>query len=396
MEPTAVRVPPRTWRDPLLIVLALGFGLFTLAVDAPWKRHGDLVAALDVLGGVVALVALWWRTRYPVTIAAATMPLGLFASSASGVGLVMLFTLAVHRPFRVTATIAALNLATGAVYFRLYPDEELAYGWLLVMLAVFLTAIVAWGMYVRARRQLVDSLRERAERAEAEQQLRAQQARDGERARIAREMHDVLAHRISLLSMHAGALEFRPDAPPREIAQAAGVIRRSAHEALEDLREVIGVLRSDAGESAEVDAASGAPARPQPTLGDLDALLAESRAAGMRVRAEVAVGAVPAGLGRTAYRVVQEGLTNARKHADGAPVDVRLHGAPGDGLTVEVDNPAPVGAAVGASARIPGAGSGLLGLRERAQLAGGRLEHGPTQDGGFRLRVWLPWPVEAT
>ena len=98
-------------------------------------------------------------------------------------------------------------------------------------------------MFVRARRQLVVSLRDRAERAEAEQQLRVEQARQAERARIAREMHDVLAHRISLLSLHAGALEFRPDAPPEEVARAAGVIRASAHEALEDLREVIGVLR---------------------------------------------------------------------------------------------------------------------------------------------------------
>ncbi|MTD44494.1 sensor histidine kinase [Conexibacter sp. W3-3-2] len=392
----ATTVPDRTWRDPALIAAAIAFGLVTYMTDAPWDRHGGVVALLDLVAGVVATAALWWRKRWPVPIALATLPLGMLATSTSGAGLVVLFTVAVHRPLRSVMPVAALYVATAGVYFRFYPDKEIAWGWLMVMVAVFVAAHVGWGMYVRARRALVDSLRERAERAEAEQQLRAQQARDGERARIAREMHDVLAHRISLLSMHAGALEFRPDAPPHEIAQAAGVIRRSAHEALEDLREVIGVLRSDAGESAEVDAASGAPARPQPTLGDLDALLAESRAAGMRVHAEVAVGAVPAGLGRTAYRVVQEGLTNARKHADGAPVDVRLHGAPGDGLTVEVDNPAPVGAAVGASARIPGAGSGLLGLRERAQLAGGRLEHGPTQDGGFRLRVWLPWPVEAT
>ena len=104
-------------------------------------------------------------------------------------------------------------------------------------------AVVTWGMFVRARRQLVLTLRDRAERAEAEQHLRVDQARQQERARIAREMHDVLAHRISLLSLHAGALEFRPDAPPEEVARAAGVIRSSAHEALNDLREVIGVLR---------------------------------------------------------------------------------------------------------------------------------------------------------
>ena len=167
-------------------------------------------------------------------------------------------------------------------------------------------------MFVRARRQLVASLRERAERAEAEQQLRVEQAQAQERARIAREMHDVLAHRISLLSMHAGALEFRPDADPEEIARAAGVVRASAHQALQDLREVIGVLREEPGD--------GDPERPQPTLEALPALLEESREAGMHVSHECKVedlAAVPAGVGRNAYRIVQEGLTNARKHARG-------------------------------------------------------------------------------
>ena len=125
-------------------------------------------------------------------------------------------------------------------------------------------------MFVRARRQLVLSLRERADRAEAEQQMRVEQARPHERARIAREMHDVLAHRISLLSMHAGALEFRPDAPPEEIARAAGIIRASAHQALEDLREVIGVLREEP--------ADGDPERPQPTLANLPGACSTSRA----------------------------------------------------------------------------------------------------------------------
>ena len=141
----------------------------------------------------------------------------------------------------------------------------------LVFIVLVTVATVAWGMFVRARRQLVLSLRERADRAEAEQQMHVEQARQQERARIAREMHDVLAHRISLLSMHAGALEFRPDAPPEEIARAAGIVRASAHQALQDLREVIGVLR-------EEPAVNGGPELPQPTLANLPALLDESRA----------------------------------------------------------------------------------------------------------------------
>ena len=248
---------------------------------------------------------------------------------------------------------------------------------------LFMGAIVAWGVVLRTRRQARD---ERARRTQTEQQLRLEQARHAERTRIAREMHDVLAHRISLLSLHAGALEFRPDAPPDEVARAAGVIRASAHQALEDLRAVIGVLR---------DGTDGqTPAPPQPTLAALPGLLEESRAAGMVLHAEVRVtelAAVPDVIGRHALRIIQEALTNARKHAPTAAVDVLLEGAPGQGLTIEVRNAAPVLAA-GRTA-IPGSGTGLVGLGERAALSGGRLEHGRDQDGDFRLRAWLPWPA---
>jgi signal transduction histidine kinase len=250
--------------------------------------------------------------------------------------------------------------------------------------AVCVSGALAWGLYVRARRLLLASLLERAQRAEAEQELRVQQARHLERARIAREIHDVLAHRISLLSLHAGALELRPTAPPETIASAAGVIRSSAHQVLEDLREVIGVLR--------VDQPDEPPERPQPDLAGLEALAAEARAAGGTVTLDNAIAdpaAVPATIGRAAYRIVQEGLTNARKHAPGRPVTVTAGGAPGEGLTVEVRNPLSPG---GARAAIPGGGTGLIGLAERAAIAGGRLEHGATA-GGFRLAAWLPWSV---
>ena len=246
--------------------------------------------------------------------------------------------------------------------------------------------VVAWGMFVRARRQLLVSLRERALRAEAEQQLRVKQARHQERARIAREMHDVLAHRISLLSVHAGALEFRPDAPPEEITKAAGVIRASAQQALQDLREVIGVLREDETEDT--------PERPQPNIADLPTLIDESRRAGMTVRYENRLpdlGAVPTGIGRSAYRTVQEALTNARKHAPDATVSVVVDGSAGADLTIEVRTPL-----MGAASGIPGSGTGLIGLAERATLSGGRLEHGPTADGEFRVRAWLNWRADPT
>jgi signal transduction histidine kinase len=164
------------------------------------------------------------------------------------------------------------------------------------------------------------------------------------------------------------------------------VIRASAHDALEDLRTVIGVLRE--GSDGED------PERPQPTLAELPALIEESRAAGMQVRFDGRLddlAAVPAATGRSAYRIVQEGLTNARKHAQGAVVEVTVEGAAGTGLTIEIRNRLPVG--VGAEPRIPGTGTGIVGLAERASLAGGRLEHGFTPAGDYRLWVWLPWPA---
>ena len=286
----------------------------------------------------------------------------------------------------MVAAVTAAHTVAMLVYYAVRPDPGMSY-WVVVPLGVVVTAaVVAWGMFVRARRQLVLSLHDRARRAEAEQRLRVEQARQLERTRIAREMHDVLAHRVSLLSMYAGALEFRPDAPAEELARGAGVIRASAHQVLQDLREVIGVLRHSPGGAGD--------ARPQPTLADLPALVEESRRAGVRVRADCRLtdpGSVPTTIGRNAYRILQEGLTNARKHAPGAAVDVVVDGAAGSGLTLEVRNrPALRGAA---PSTIPGAGMGLLGLRERATLVGGRLEHGRTPEGGFRLGAWLPWPA---
>jgi signal transduction histidine kinase len=264
------------------------------------------------------------------------------------------------------------------------PDDNSLPRWAFFTLVVLaMAAVVAWGMFVRGRRE---SRQERVRHAEAEQHLLLDQARHAERTRIAREMHDVLAHRISLLSLHAGALEFRPDAPPDEVARAAGVIRASAHQALEDLRMVIGILR---------DGADGdAPQPPQPTLAALPELLEDSRAAGMHLHTDLRVAdltAVPDSIGRHALRIVQEALTNARKHAASASVDLRIEGAPGDGLVIEVRNAVPVLAA--GEQEIPGAGTGLVGLAERATLSGGHLEHGLEEDGDFRLRAWLPWPL---
>jgi signal transduction histidine kinase len=152
---------------------------------------------------------------------------------------------------------------------------------------------------------------------------------------------------------------------------------------MEDLREIVGVLRSP-------NSAAPGDRRPQPGLGDIDTLVEESRTAGMNVLftpLSTPPDSIPPTTGRHGYRIIQEGLTNARKHAPGQPVTVVISGAAGNGLSIEIRNPLAINA--------PGAGSrvGLVGLTERAKLAGGTLDHGPTTTNCFRLHAWLPWPA---
>lgn len=384
----AGRRPRRTARDWLVDFSCFLLAVLLGAAGANTVRHETglphALAVADQLIGGLACAAVWLRRRRPLGLALAMIPVTFVSATAGGASMVALFTLAVHRPFRHLAWITAVNLALVPLFYWLRPDPDLPY-LVVVVLASLLTLLVAClGMFVRTKRQLVLTLRDRARRAETEAGLRAERAQRLAREAIAREMHDVLAHRLTLLSVHAGALEFRPDAPREEIARAAGVIRESSHEALQDLREIIGVLRA-----ADGDEAGG---RPQPTLAALAALVTESRQAGMKITLDNHVDdptAVPASVGRTAYRIAQEGLTNARKHAPGAEVTVRVTGAPGDGLDITVHNPAPEAEAP----PVPGSGQGLIGLTERATLAGGRLEHRVTGTGGFEVRAWLPWPT---
>lgn len=383
--------PRRTVRDWIvdtsLFLLAALVGL--VAADAGAQYSSEPVILFDQLVGAAACCALWLRRRWPVGLAVALSLVSIVAPVAGGAVLAALFSVAVRRPFREVAWLGALAVAASTVQVFVRPDPTLNAGIAVLLGFVLILLVTAWGMLVRSRRQLVEALRERARRAEAEAELRAAQAQRLAREAIAREMHDVLAHRLTLLSVHAGALEFRPDAPPEQIARAAGVIRDSAHEALQDLREIIGVLRAP-GENGD-----GGGDRPQPTLATLDALVAESRDAGADVVLELDVDTaesaptVPASTGRTAYRIAQEGLTNARKHAPGTKVTVTVSGRPGEGLDVTVRNPAPAGPVP----HVPGSGQGLIGLTERATLAGGRMEHGQDPDCGFALHAWLPWPA---
>jgi signal transduction histidine kinase len=338
-----------------------------------------------VVGGSACAALLLLRRRWPVGLALVLIIASPLSALGLGAALMAVFTVATRRPWRVTAALGGLLVAVFVSTFALAARTWYEY-WSAVVTVVFLlAALLASGMLVRSQRLLVRSLRERARQAEEGQQLRVQEARRLERERIAREMHDVLAHRISLLTLHAGALEFSPEAGPAEITRAAGVIRAAAFEAAEDLRQVLGVLRTNGDADHEGE-------HPQPTLADLPQLIDQSRRAGMLLGLDDRLPdlqAVPAAIGRHAYRIAQEGLTNARKHAPGAEVRVMVDGAPGTGLTIEVRNRLPLGVP---TAQLPGAGAGLVGLAERVDLVGGRLEHGRTPGGDFRLRAWLPWP----
>jgi signal transduction histidine kinase len=361
-----------------LIAIAIGVAL----LGSTWDEHSGVGYAVDIALGAASLAALWFRRSHPTAVGVGTGLAAIVSGAAGGPGLIALFNAAVRAPFRALAVIAGIGVVNSVVFPLLYPGED-SYP-LTVVIGVLITfVVVAWGLFVRVRRELVYSLRDRAARVEAEERLKLEQAREAERRRIAREMHDVLAHRVSLLSLHAGALEFRPDASPEEVAEAAGVIRASAHAVMQELREVIGVLREGGEQDTE---------RPQPTLADVPALVEESRAAGMHVSLAVAIGEadVPDGVGRTVYRIVQEGLTNARKHAPAAAVAVEVAAEDGPRLVVSVVSRRAVGAAVGAPAP-PGSGTGLIGLGERVALAGGELRHGPDAAGDFVLRATLPW-----
>ncbi|GCE02374.1 sensor histidine kinase [Embleya hyalina] len=378
-------VPRRTrreWAADLGYALgALGLGSLILATALQEDNPPGVLLEV-VLGGVMFVAMLLLRRSRPTGLTVTWILVGFFSAAVTGSAPVALLSLAIHRPWRAVASVAALDITLVTGTFWVGATSARAYWTSVLAMTLLITTAVATGMLIRSQRELTASWRERARQAEEGQRLRVEEARHLERERLAREMHDVLAHRISLLAIHAGALEYRAGASPEE-ARAAEVIRQCAFEALEDLREVIGVLRAHPDDDGD-----GEPERPQPVLNDLPALIEESRLAGATVDLDLAnLPSVSGRTGRHAYRIVQEGLTNARKHAPGARVRVLVAPAPDDGLAIEVVNRLPLGHRPTA---IPGAGAGLIGLRERVALIGGRLDHGPTTDGDFSLRVWLP------
>jgi signal transduction histidine kinase len=338
---------------------------------------------VDVVCGVLACLALLGRRRWPLGVALTCLLLGTVSTSATPAGLLSLTSLAVHRPARPALIVTVLWVPALLVFAAYSPTTGPVS--VLLLVSPLALAATAWGMFIRARRQLLLTLRERALRAEADQRMHENRARMAERTRIAREMHDVLAHRISLMALQAGGLEVRPDLPPAEVREIAQLLRSTARQALEELRGVIGVLREDPTEGQ-------LPATPQPTLADIGRLVEETQRAGTGIDFEMYVedaDAVPDALGRDAYRIVQEALTNIGKHASGATARVRLAGAPNGGLHISVRNREPVNRDL--EPVLPGSGAGLLGLQERVALTGGTLVHGPDGSGDFVVEADLRW-----
>ncbi|RKN14083.1 histidine kinase [Micromonospora musae] len=364
-------------------VLASGAGAFGLRSSLP----GGLLLVIAVASGWA--VATVRTRRWPLFLVAAlgwlvlaAWPAGLVASFQAGLRLRdrRRLTAYVVGAVLVMAVGILVGLAVGGVRRITTATPANAAATAAWLVAFPLVA----GLLVRSRRDVFTALRDRAERLEREQEERAERVRAEERARIAREMHDVVAHRVSLMVVHAGALEVTAGDPAT--VETAALIRSTGRQALTDLREVLGVLRR------HTPPGFSPPRYEDDPLAALDDLVHESRAAGLRIERqdEGIPRALPATVARTVHRVVREALTNVRKHAPDAETTVCLRYLR-DGVEVVVRNTAPVGGPSGSGAGpgLPGAGLGLLGLRERVELLDGRLEAGPSA-GGFLVRALIP------
>ncbi|MEU9111002.1 histidine kinase [Streptomyces sp. NPDC048483] len=335
---------------------------------------------LELGVSLLAAAALLLRRRLPVTVLLATLP-GLYIGYVWFAPMIALYTLArLRTDLRVQVACALLVAIARFLPYPLsglssFSGRETVFN----VVDALLTAVapIMLGLLVATRSELAARLEELTGSRAREDRLLADQLLATERARLAREMHDVVAHQVSLISLRAGAL--RISTSDQAAKDDAATIRTLAVRTLDELRHMVGVLRAAGGDGEELT--------PQPRLSDLRRLIAESA---LDVDFDD-VGEVPAqypeAVERAAFRIVQEGLTNVRKHAPGAQVEVRVrHGV--RELRVEIRNGPPDRTA--ASLNLPGGGHGLVGLRERVQLLGGAFEAGPRQDGGFQVTAVLP------
>nr|CTQ92271.1 putative two-component system sensor kinase [Kibdelosporangium sp. MJ126-NF4] len=358
--------------DALLVVVALmdvwlSTGIFT----------DDVIDAdpLSVTFAVIAACALAVRSRWPYVAFALTVP-ALFVSEAAVATLIGLYTVARYTRDRRVVVTCALVVAIGyAVPWPPFDFEDIP-GNTVLLSVVYATmtaaAPAALGQLVRTRHDLSLRLQEIDQAREHERDLIEQTVLAKERAQLAREMHDVVSHQVSLIAVRAGALQV--STADEAAKDAANTIRRLSIDTLDELRHMVNLLRASGSLETEL--------APQPTLAELERLI---RSSGIEVSLE---GSVPQGIGaysqRAIYRTVQEALTNVRKHAPGATAVVRIVQTSTD-LIVTIINTRPTRPTV----PLPSARHGLVGLRERAELLGGTVETGPTDDGGFRVRLSL-------
>ncbi|MFJ9581654.1 sensor histidine kinase [Streptomyces sp. NPDC101191] len=445
-------VAPRTWwwwgrRRSVVLDVTLGVlsALECGLEGVGFAQQASLPVPLGVLFGLLVGSVLLVRRRWPITVVLVSIAVTP-AEMGFLMGIVGLYSLAASEvPRRFTAALAGMS--TVAVYIvtvvRMRQDVAQADAgqpdfdpstWYVPVVSLFMTLglnapPLLFGLYIGARRRLMESLRERADSLEQELSLladraeqRAQWARQEERRRIAREMHDVVAHRVSLMVVHAAALQAVALKDPQKAVKNAALVGDMGRQALTELREMLGVLREEpspagvagpagvsgpgpegsvgssvvplaavgraaaaAAEAAAVGGSEGAG----PCLDALEALVEQSRQAGAVVEFVVMgeVRAYGADVERTAYRVVQEALTNVHKHAAGAEVVVRLAHR-GAEVAMQVENgPSD---ATAADAHLPSGGNGLVGMRERVTRLGGVFVSGPTDAGGFRVSAVLP------
>ncbi|MFE3584092.1 sensor histidine kinase [Streptomyces vinaceus] len=419
----AGRDGPWWWERPRGAVLDVGLAAVSAvecAVEGvPFAHEAGLPVPVGVLFGLLVGSTLVLRRRWPIAV----VLVGIAVSPAAMgflLGVVGLYTLAACEvPRRITATLTSMALVATFVvmYVRTIGDQGASRS-LVIVLSVFVAVAltvppVLLGLYIGARRRLMESLQERADSLERELSLladraeeRAEWARTEERTRIAREMHDVVAHRVSLMVVHAAALEAVAAKDPERAVKNAALVGDMGRQALTELREMLGVLRAvespRPAPAAAAASAASAPAGPRgpvaalvgsfedgPSLGELEVLVGQSRAAGMVVELDVrgAGAGYPPEVEQTAYRVVQEALTNCHKHAPGARVVVRLAHREGE-VAMQVEN-GPCGADV-VQPGLPSGGNGLVGMRERVLGLGGVFVSGPTDEGGFKVSAVLP------
>ncbi|MDI3421979.1 sensor histidine kinase [Streptomyces luteolus] len=402
-------------------VLAVASAAECVAEGVAFSGRAGVPVAVGVVLGVLAGSVLVLRRRWPIAVVLVSI-----AVTPANMGFMLtvvgLYTLAASEvPRRITGALAGMSLAGTMIVTFVRSQQDMAQGelelgeWFVPFVAVTASvgvtaAPLLLGLYVGARRRLMESLRERADSLERELQLlaeraeeRAEWARNEERTRIAREMHDVVAHRVSLMVVHAAALQAVARKDPEKAVKNAALVGDMGRQALTELREMLGVLRT--GEASRRDgvrapltvvgeaaaaAASRARGEEGPCLADLEELLGQSRSAGMAVDLSVdgVPGSYPAEVEQTAYRVIQEGLTNVHKHASGAKTYVRLAHRGGE-VAMQVENePPPEG--VGDEPRLPSGGNGLVGMKERVGALGGVFVSGPTDAGGFRVSAVIP------